>query len=322
MVAGLLKACGLYLGREDELAGPAPDNVKGFREHLGFVGLNREILAMFGGDWDSPPDFPERWEFAPEAAPLLERAGELVARLGGRPVWGWKDPRNSLTLPFWQRLIPTLKVVVCVRNPLEVAHSLFVRGDATGAAQFRLWLEHHRRLLASAPPERRLVTHYQSYFEDARAELARVAEWCGLDVSGETIERACADIDKDVRHHRATTDALREAGASGEVVELYRRLCDEAGPVCRELMRREGPDASADGMLSRASAEALTLQLMRLDNQLARGEERLRRLEQQSVNLELRLHELKASLLPVVRALDALRALRNRLRALLRLGRG
>lgn len=318
MVARLLQACGLYLGREDELAGPALDNPEGFWENRSFVGLNEEILTRFGGSWNEPPDFPARWECGPEVDPLLERAGELVARFRSHSHWGWKDPRNSLTVAFWRRLIPTLKVVVCVRNPLEVAQSLFVRGESSVAAQFRLWLRYYRQILAEVPASQRVVTHQQSYFQDARAEVLRVSSWLGLDVSDETLGRAHAHVSGTLLHHHSTTDALAAAGAPNEVVELYLRLCDEAGPVCRGLLERERSPAAAAAAPRDPSPESDALRLMRMDNELARSEERLHLLEQHCVNLDAQLHEVRAALLPLIRALDALRDLRARLRSLLR----
>ena len=320
MVARVLSACGLFLGREEELIGPAVDNPEGFWENLNFVGINEEILARFGGSWDEPPALPARWEFGPEVEPLLMRASELVARFDGQPHWGWKDPRNSLTIPFWLRVVPQLKVVICVRNPLEVAHSLFVRGDTTSASQFRLWLHYYRQILAAVSPDARIVTHYQSFFEDADAEVRRVSGRLGLEVSGAALERAGAQVSGGLRHHHITTDALKAAGANDEVVELYLRLCDEAGPVCRRLIENERADG-ASGVARRDPSEAYTLQLMRMDNQLARSEERMRALEQQCAGLEAQLHEVRAALLPVIRALDALRALRARLLSPLRRGK-
>lgn len=336
LVTRLLKECGLFLGTEEELVGPALDNPEGFWENQKFVELNEDILARFGGSWDAPPSLPPHWEFSSEVDPLLERAGELVARFSHHRQWGWKDPRNSLTIPFWRRVIPTLKFVVCVRNPLEVAHSLFVRGDSTGAAQFRLWLHYYRQILSTAPPSSRIVTHYHSYFEDADAEVRRVAGWLGLDSSDETAGHARAQVSGAMRHHRLTTDELKAAGADDEVLELYLRLCDEAGPVCRRLLESESRPGESAAPPHHASAEAYALQLMRLDNQQAKGEERVRLLERQCVNLEAqlnevraslleaqlqheaRLHEMRASLLPLMRALDSLRAARNRLRSILR----
>lgn len=333
MVTRLLKDCGLFLGAEEELVGPAVDNSEGFWENLNFIGLNEDILARLGGSWDEPPAFPPRWEFGPALDPLLGRAGELVARFGSHRHWGWKDPRTSLTIPFWLRVVPTLKFVVCVRNPLEVARSLYVRGDTTGASEFRLWLHYYRQILSAAPPSSRIVTHYDSYFEDAGEEVRRVAGWLGLDPPGETAERARAQVSGALRHHRVTTDELRAAGAPDEVVGLYLRLCDEAGPVCRRLVEGEGRPGAAAAPPPSPSAVADALYLMRVDNLLAKGAERLSLLERQYAHLEAQLHEVRgllheaslrearfhevrASLLPLMRALDALRAVRDRLRSI------
>ena len=37
--------------------------------------------------------------------------------LAAAPVWGWKDPRTCLTLPFWQDVIGSIRYVICIRNP-------------------------------------------------------------------------------------------------------------------------------------------------------------------------------------------------------------
>lgn len=39
---------------------------------------------------------------------------EALARFDG--PWGWKDPRNSLTLPIWKRIFPDVRVLV-IRKP-------------------------------------------------------------------------------------------------------------------------------------------------------------------------------------------------------------
>ena len=75
-------------------------------------------------------------------------------------VWGWKDPRNSLTLPFWQDLVPGLKTLIMVRNPLEVAYSMRERNGTSYAFGLRLWEIYNRRLIEAAGKHDRLVTHY------------------------------------------------------------------------------------------------------------------------------------------------------------------
>lgn len=53
-----------------------------------------------------------------------------------------KDPRLSLTLPKW---IPHLKVVgavIMVRNPVDVAHSLYFRNEMMPGLAYDLWLKY------------------------------------------------------------------------------------------------------------------------------------------------------------------------------------
>ena len=41
--------------------------------------------------------------------------------------WGWKDPRNIFTLPFWLNIFPDSKVVILIRHPYDVVNSLISR---------------------------------------------------------------------------------------------------------------------------------------------------------------------------------------------------
>src|SRR6201982_3509191 len=108
MVTRLLHCCGLERGRESELMPWQADNPDGFWEHLGFVTLNDELLNQLGGAWDLPPKADENFS-DPRLDPLRMKARLLIEDFGPAQVWGWKDPRNSLTLPFWQHLLPDLK---------------------------------------------------------------------------------------------------------------------------------------------------------------------------------------------------------------------
>ena len=123
MLTRLLHACGLYLGRKNALMPSQADNPDGFWEHLGFVALNDELLECarwrmgFAAKGDENLS-DERLD------PLRMKARLLIEGFHSAQVWGWKDPRNSLTLPFWQDLLPGLKTLIIVRNPLEVAYSM------------------------------------------------------------------------------------------------------------------------------------------------------------------------------------------------------
>ena len=228
MITSLLHACGLDLGPKKDFLPPAPNNPLGFWESRSFLRLNNAILKQLGGRWDHPPRMVAGWEDEPSLQPLCKKASALLRRFEGCEPWGWKDPRNCLTLPLWRKLLPDANVLICVRNPLAVAESLWLRNEIAYADSFDLWLTYNRRVLAAAPIECRLVTHCEMYLRDPHAELCRVLQWAGLDVAEDKVEHACQRIAPSLMHHRMTLADLVDAGASADLLRCYQDLCDEA----------------------------------------------------------------------------------------------
>ncbi len=225
MLTKLLHICGLYLGPENELMPAQADNPDGFWEHLGFVALNDELLNELGGAWDLPPKADEKFTHA-RLDPLRMKARLLIEGFHSASVWGWKDPRNSLTLPFWQDLLPRLKTLIIVRNPLEVAYSMRERNGTSYSFGLRLWEIYNRRVIETLSEHERLVTHYDLFFEDAETELRRIVRFIGLP-DGE-VNSAAALITAQRRHTHFTIDQMIDARVSADVIELYRALIAEA----------------------------------------------------------------------------------------------
>ena len=116
MVTRLLQGCGLFLGPKEELGFDSNDGEPHY-ENVRFVALNDEILNRQGGSWNNPPEFSAGWERRPEVETLTRQAKKLIKRLTVQHYWGWKDPRNSLTLPFWRRIVPDLKGCHLLEKP-------------------------------------------------------------------------------------------------------------------------------------------------------------------------------------------------------------
>jgi hypothetical protein len=210
LVARLLDLLGADLGSPAQMVLPDPGNPTGFWEHAGFVLINNEILRRFGGSWDEPPRWETGWETSPILDDLLEQGRHMIAHdFAGRARWAWKDPRASLTLPFWQRLLPEQDYVVCFRSPLEVARSLRQRDGLPLEAGFRLWTTYTRGALASTAGHTRVLVAYEDLLRDWPGELDRVARAVGLAGPSEVpgarpaIE---AFLDEGLRHHRATAE--------------------------------------------------------------------------------------------------------------------
>src|SRR5215216_3280524 len=257
VVARLLHECGLDLGPESDLLVADRHNLDGYWENRRFVAVSEGILERLGAAWDVLPEVAEGWETDEALAPLYASATELVAEYALPEPWGWKDPRCSLVMPFWQRVVPDLNVVVCLRNPMDVLLSMQRRGSTSATLGARLWTEYNRRLVAAVPPERRVITRYEHYFEDPEAELTRVLRRVGMTVEDDRLGAAVARINPRLRHHETQPGGLWQLGLDEDTKRLYAGLVDEArdgAPVdgesagARKTARRRTA-GTADGLL-------------------------------------------------------------------------
>jgi len=229
LIARMLAMCGLDLGPAEQHLPPQADNPEGFFEHRAFVDLNERLLAKLGGIWREPPQTSPGWENDPALDELLAEAQSLPAQYGLSEPWGWKDPRNSLTMPLWRRAWPDLHVVVCVRHPLETAYSLLERDHLPIDVGLSLWTKYFRQVVSDVPAECRTVVHYGAFFERPEDEIRRLLGRLGLEVGQEQLAAACGCVSKKMRHSRLGDAALRVLGADAELIDLYTTLCVEAG---------------------------------------------------------------------------------------------
>jgi len=229
MISRLINLCGLYLGHEEELMPSNIYNVDGYWENLLFVEINNSILSSLNGSWDTPPEQVIDLQNIPTA--LREKSQKLLQSFKGQEIWGWKDPRSSLTLSFWQELIPDLKVIICLRNPLEVANSLTQRDKFSKKFGLDLWTTYNQRLLSMVAPENRIITHYSTYFSNPAVELHRLLDFAGIPTNENVIQNACLATLPSLRHNQSSFEALMDQADTLEVINLYAEMCSYAGPV-------------------------------------------------------------------------------------------
>ena len=221
------------LGGDDRLIDAADDNPEGFWENKHIVECNDALLEAAGGSWDNPPDLLPQAIDDPRLTDLADRATEALAGLRRHDHWGFKDPRTCLTASYWLDLQSDLRFIVCVRHPLEVALSLRRRNQNSYSLGLALWERYYTAVLDAVPPDRRIITHFDTYFVDPEAEFARLCDFVGLDFAGTPVR-------PDLRHHTIGV-SLSEAGVSTQVVRLYHDLCHQAGsPVPPETPADQG----------------------------------------------------------------------------------
>lgn len=202
-VARVCSLLGLFLGPEEALLPPAPDNPKGFWEHEGLMRLSVEVLEALGRTSAEPRlPFPSRWEEEPAVCNLLPKARELTGFLREKQPWGWKDPRLCLTLPFWERALGQLRAVFVFRQPLAVAHSLKKRGGFTLEKGLVLWAQYVYSALSHLRGKPFVMVQFERCFRDLEATVLRLAGFLQLSPTPEIFEAVRQFRDETLWHHR------------------------------------------------------------------------------------------------------------------------
>jgi 2-polyprenyl-3-methyl-5-hydroxy-6-metoxy-1,4-benzoquinol methylase len=281
LITRVLNLLGVYLGPEEHLMAPNTDNPKGFWEHDPFKRLNDEILEKLGGTWHEPPMFGAGWETSPELSELRKRARALIQDdFASAELWGWKDPRLCLTLPFWQRLLPSMKYVICLRNPVDVARSLEVREGFSLEKGIDLWLTHVVSALEHTAGQQRSMVFYEDFMADWNVELRRLGEFLKKPEAAEEekIQKAVKEsVDEELHHYRTSfIDTADEARLSFPAKALHAvlRIYNKPGGTERT---RKGFDAATGRVLdvfaryageSREELRALASEAIRLGEAL------------------------------------------------------
>ena len=207
MIANLLRLHGLSLGPDERLMGASESNQFGHFEHTGFLDINEALLKYLGGSWDCPPTLQSDWEQDPGLDDLARQASVLLKDFAACNHWGWKDPRTTILLPFWRRIVPNLRYVICIRNPLDVAWSLAQRDGKSITGAVHLWRQYTCQAIRNTEGCSRILTFYEDYFSRPTEEVNRLSEFCGLrNATG--ISPIEASIAGELRHQVGGAEAL------------------------------------------------------------------------------------------------------------------
>jgi 2-polyprenyl-3-methyl-5-hydroxy-6-metoxy-1,4-benzoquinol methylase len=245
MVAHLLKDLGLDLGPEADLSAARRDNIEGFFENIHFNRINEALLARLGGAWNYPPRMAAGWELEPGLQDLRAEAAELCGSFPQDRAWGWKDPRNSLLLPFWKPFLPGLRHVICLRNPLEVARSLWEQYAIPLDDGARLWGAYTEAALRHSLGQERIFVLHDEAIADPGSLAERLAAFCGL---GRPAAGATGVVKAALQHQTVTQSGLLQAQEVPlEMKAAYWSL--------RTLLKEEDPGAALAALFQPTNGE-------------------------------------------------------------------
>jgi hypothetical protein len=135
MLSRILESLGLFVGYEKESN----------NEAIFFQNINIDILTSAYANWERPrflhekiddEEFRGKWikrimeVFDSEDVKTFlgeELAKKYTTLMNIDQPWGWKDPRNTYTLPLWLEIFPEAKIIHIYRHGIDVASSLLVR---------------------------------------------------------------------------------------------------------------------------------------------------------------------------------------------------
>lgn len=239
MIAEMLSEAGLFQGRDKD-----PNH-----EPVFFMEINDWLLRTAGGAWDQPKPF----KYLMENSAALDKAVNFISgRLKSRHAasffgtrkwpflspanppkgqWGWKDPRNTITLPFWLKLFPKARVININRHGVDVAASLLYRNGkdlqalltgkkgvsrrnplihlrpsivvdslrcSTLEGAFSLWEEYMEAATSHSGSfeNRWLSISYEDFIASPCEHLQKLTEFCSLQLSTSDLQRITASVKK------------------------------------------------------------------------------------------------------------------------------
>jgi glycosyltransferase involved in cell wall biosynthesis len=196
-IASVLASWNVRMG--DDLLHADEGNPAGYFEDVDFLELGRRILVA-----STPPEPGHRdWGWTESEtldvaaqASFREAAVALAsARDAAGSVWGWKDPRTTMLLDFWDDVLGgEAHYLLLYRHPWEVADSMLRTGADVWLAHpdypSRIWTSYNRRLLdfQRRHPDRTLLVSTNRILRDPDAFAEIVRRRFGIEANAKTFD--------------------------------------------------------------------------------------------------------------------------------------
>lgn len=229
--AGLLKESGISMG--NQLMEPAFDNPKGFFEDKRIVAFNEQILHILGQSWQNITAMPTNWLTIEQIQALQTEASHFIqTEFADLPLFALKDPRFSLTFPFWQQIFQKLEIeiirYILVRHPYEVARSLFKRNQMPKTVATALWMKYMFGAIEAYEAGNTQLISFEAIVHQPQAILNSLNSLIKVNLK-ESTTIAKSFIQQTLRHHH-NTQLIGEAILK-ESYTLFQQLIEKPNQV-------------------------------------------------------------------------------------------
>jgi len=187
MMAGVLKILGVNIGKK--LAGPKWSNPLGHFENIKFLELNDKILEAAGGSWDNPPKKEKilalKEKFSKEIKELIKKEKS--------EIWGWKDPRTSLTIELFLPYLDNPYFLVYHRNFQAIAEELKKRDKMEikqGINLSKIYEEYINDFFENHPELKKFDLYYEEVIKEREKWIKKIIEFLQIKPTEKQYEEA------------------------------------------------------------------------------------------------------------------------------------
>jgi len=206
--------------------------------------LNESILRISHAHWDNPQLvenlIADETSFGETVGFIGKKVGsyEFIYRYWGfhnvllikfrakKRLWGWKEPRTTVTFPVWNKNFPDAKYIYIHRNGIDVAQSLLKReisriGEIHSPIYslrcldlqraFDLWEEYgaffhtYRDLI---PDDRLMMIAFEELVSSPAEQVTRICEFLHVDICQKTLNSIATRMNKQSKFKFADNEAL------------------------------------------------------------------------------------------------------------------
>lgn len=266
MISRILEELGVFMGNKKDNNSEAK-----FFSHI-----NEWLFRPCAAAWDNPRLFQQFLDsrqlrsYSVDYIRFLMKSPYVILFLGLSKFlryrtlenldipWGWKDPRNTYTLPVWLDIFPSAKVIHICRHGVDVAQSLKVRHEknvksiltvkspkklfhwykwirrrrqpwltircASLEGGISLWEEYLRqaRNYVDHLQERAVEVKYEDFLAKPHDILTSLSSFCGLPVRESAIEKVARQVKKNRAYAYLNNPELqRFAGQVADRLRLF-----------------------------------------------------------------------------------------------------
>ena len=231
-MAGVLNTLGGYSGKDEELLPSNRFNRKGYFERFDVIALNETILCenainnipflsgcdcfrvkitldgfgwIFGAWTITNSNLIASKQSIKQVKSLI--AGIYNTAPQDRP-WILKDPRLALTLPQWQHYLGKSAAIIMIRNPVDIARSLFEREKIMPSISYNLWILYTYSAIVSSRNIPSIIIDYDQLIESSKHTIETIVDFLnslGWNPQKDSIDSALSFLAPELRHRTKNT---------------------------------------------------------------------------------------------------------------------